>query len=218
MSETIKKQFLTAISFIFVMSVATVSLANIKDSLHDFSGYGWSDGQICLPCHTPHHANTSVDTAPLWNHEVTQVTNYDLYTGLALNADDMGQPNGVSKLCLSCHDGTVAIDSFGGATGSTMIYDFDPDGSTNLGTDLSNDHPISFSYDNQVYVDDGELFDPDNDPSGLGGTIAQDLLFNGKLECASCHDVHDTADLGNTGHLLVLSNAGSALCLTCHNK
>ncbi|RME95795.1 MAG: cytochrome C [Verrucomicrobia bacterium] len=194
-----------------VLALGTLSArAGIAGSAHDFSGETWnSSGEICIVCHTPHNANTSVSNSPLWNHDVTTAT-YTLYTGSGTLDATLGQPSGVSKLCLSCHDGTVALDSFGGNTGSTTIA-----GDAKLGTDLSNDHPVSFTYDANLASTDGGLFDPSTTNSGLGGTIADDMLFNGQLECASCHDVHN--DAGNS-HLLVKDNSGSALCLTCHDK
>ena len=188
--------------------LAASAYAGIANSDHDFSSSGWSGGEICLPCHTPHGADTGVSGAPLWNHEVSTQT-YTLYSSSTLDAS-MGQPDGASKLCLSCHDGTVAIDSFGGNTGSTMIG-----GSENLGTDLSGTHPLSFTYDAVLATADGGLHNPATAQSGLGGTIDADLLLGGKLECASCHDVHNK---DNNDDLLRKSNAGSALCLTCHDK
>ena len=58
---------------------------------------------------------------------------------------------------------------------------------------------------------------PETAMSGLGGTIDNDLLIDNKLECSSCHDVHNGA-AEDVGNLLVKSNSGSALCLTCHLK
>jgi predicted CXXCH cytochrome family protein len=84
-----------------------------------------------------------------------------------------------------------------------------------LGIDLSDDHPISFLYDGALATADGSLHDPTTANSGLGGTIDEDMLFGGILQCASCHDVHNQGGFGN---LLRVSNAGSALCLTCHDK
>lgn len=185
------------------------SYADIAGSKHDFSGLAWSGGEVCLPCHTPHNADTSVSNAPLWNHELTQVVAYTLYASATLNSTP-GQPGGISKLCLSCHDGTVAIDSYGGTTGSEMIS-----AGKLIGTDLRGVHPISITYDTALSTTDSGLNDPAGTDSGLGGTIQQDLLFANQMECASCHDVHDSA-----GHarLLRVSNQGSGLCLTCHNK
>jgi len=44
----------------------------------------------------------------LWNHQMSSVTNYIVYTSPTLKAV-VGQPDGSSRLCLSCHDGTVAL-------------------------------------------------------------------------------------------------------------
>ncbi len=193
-----------------IMSLGTTSFAGIVGSAHDFSAEAWSGGRICIVCHTPHNADTSISEAPLWNHELTTAT-FTLYSSPTLDAT-LGQPGGASKLCLSCHDGTVAIDSFGGATGTEFIT-----GAALLGTDLANDHPISFTYDTALATQDGELFDPATAPSGLGGTIDDDMLFEDMMQCASCHDVHNTVSEGNQ-KLLVIDNTGSLLCLTCHDK
>lgn len=182
----------------------------IVGSAHDFSGQGWNNtGEICIVCHTPHNADASIADAPLWNHEVTGAT-FTLYSSGTLDAT-MGQPDGSSKLCLSCHDGTVALDNFGGKTNGTNFIG----GSDLLGTDLSNDHPVSFTYDAALAGSDGSLEDPTNTNSGLGGTIDQDMLISGKLQCASCHDVHNGSGVAK---LLLKSNGSSALCLTCHIK
>jgi hypothetical protein len=200
--------------------------ALIENSHHDFSGAGWSGGRICDVCHTPHNADTSVVNAPLWNHEVTTAT-YTLYSSPTFDATAQ-QPGSHSKLCLSCHDGTVAIDSYGGDVGTQYL---DPGRFGYIGTDLSPHHPISIEYDTALATTDGELYDPSTAPSGLGGTIQEDLLFNNRLECSSCHDVHVSRNtsgcLGchftgpdNGTHTLSLrvDNAGSAFCLTCHAK
>ncbi|MFQ6108814.1 MAG: cytochrome C, partial [Candidatus Aminicenantales bacterium] len=113
-----KALILSAIALLGVL--VTVALAQISGTAHDFSGDTWNtSGEICIVCHTPHNADTSVSAAPLWNHDVTTAT-YTLYSSSTLDAT-LGQPGDISKLCLSCHDGTVAIDSFGGATGSNFI-------------------------------------------------------------------------------------------------
>lgn len=196
--------------------LASPALAVITGSAHDFQAETWSGGEICAPCHTPHNADTAITDSPLWNHENTGVT-FALYAGFDLNATDLNQPGTASKLCLSCHDGTVALDSFGGTAGTELIgtnYN-----SADLGNSLTNDHPIGFTYDTALATADGGLFNPAATSSGLTGgtTITADLLFDNKLECASCHDVHDGGEDAGT-QLLVKSNTASALCLTCHNK
>ena len=184
----------------------------ITGTSHDFSSQTWNtSGQICKPCHTPHDASTVVSNAPLWNHATTTAS-FTLYASAKLNAT-MSQPDESSKLCLSCHDGTVALENFSGATTGTHFIT----GTSNLGTNLSNDHPVSFTYNTALATADGGLFDPSTKLVGGSGsgTIQQKWLFNDKMQCASCHDVHNS--IGVTG-LLVKSNASSAMCLTCHNK
>jgi predicted CXXCH cytochrome family protein len=213
----LRKNFFAAGAGALLLIVALVlpvrvAQAGITGSAHDFSGDVWSGGKICQPCHTPHNADTSVAEAPLWNHEITTAT-FVLYSSPTLNASP-SQPGGSSKLCLSCHDGTVAIDSFGGATGTNIIS-----GSANVGTNLSNDHPTSFTYDAALAGADGELVDPsadgDADPDTVGNAVPYVPLFSGQLQCASCHDVHNSTSLPQ---LLRVSNAGSGLCLKCHTK
>ncbi|MDH3519674.1 MAG: cytochrome c3 family protein [Myxococcales bacterium] len=167
-----------------------------------------ASGEICIYCHTPHNADATVTDAPLWNHELTTQT-FTMYSSGTLDGVISGQPTGVSLLCLSCHDGVTALDSFGGVTRTTLMS-----GTFVLGTDLANDHPISLTYVDGM---DAGLYDPTTTASGLGGNIDADLLFgasNDQLECASCHDVHDDSN----GTFLRMANTGSALCLTCHNK
>jgi predicted CXXCH cytochrome family protein len=198
-----------AIVVLFVLLGTASSFAQIAGSKHDFSGTSWTTNQeICLPCHTPHNAKAITD-APLWNHQVTTST-FSIYTGYALQST-VGQPDGSSKLCLSCHDGTVALENFGTVTNGTTMMS----GLANFGTDLSNDHPISFVFDAALAAADGELHNPTTQTSGLGGTITDDLLDNTRVQCSSCHDPHNK---GNLPDMLRKSNTASALCLTCHNK
>ncbi len=195
----------------------------LLNSHHDFTGASWSGGEACKPCHTPHNAKMDVPDSPLWNHQVTTAT-FQVYTSSTLDGSP-GQPNGHSKLCLSCHDGTVAIENHGYFTGGTTYVTWG-----NITTDLRDDHPISFEYTSALAAADGELFDPSTTPSGLGGTIEEDLLQAGYMQCTSCHDVHLSRNTqgcvgchnmgtGQTKSLsLWKSNDGSALCLTCHDK
>ena len=200
---------LTAVAGLFF--AGTVSAQSISGTAHDLRTEPNTGGEICIVCHTPHNADISVAGAPLWNHAVTATT-FTLYSSPTFDGGPAVQPGGASKLCLSCHDGTVAIDAFGGNTGTPANT---VGGLANLGTDLSNDHPISFTYDTNLATTlDGGLADPATANSGLGGTIDEDLLFGGNMECASCHDVHNDA----IQPFLRVDNAASAFCLTCHNK
>jgi predicted CXXCH cytochrome family protein len=197
----------------------SASAGVLKGSAHDFSGQAWSpNAQMCVACHAP-HVTTSIADAPLWNHASSTAT-YTVYTSSTMNAA-VAQPGPTSKLCLSCHDGTIAVNSFGGVTGTTLLS-----GGANLGNVLTNDHPIGFTYDATLAAADGALApitttviigSGTKTKSGPSVTIASDMLYAGKMECASCHDVHNTFTAA-TGKLVKVSMASSALCTTCHTK
>ena len=191
----------------------------ITGSAHDFTSQAWSGGRICVACHAPHKTDTTITDAPLWNHANSNAT-YTLYSSPTLNAT-IAQPGGGSTLCLSCHAGTVAVNSFGGVTGTTMISS-----ANNLGTNLKASHPIGFTYNTALATSDGSLFDPATKTVTIGsgtqtrtGTVNSLLLYGGKMECDSCHDVHNTFTVGGPGSGLVkVDPAGSKICIACHNK
>ena len=96
----------------------------------------------------------------------------------------------------------------------------------NLGANLKASHPIGFTYNTALATADGSLFDPSTKTVTVGsgnqtktGTVNAMLLYGGKMECDSCHDVHNTFTVGGTGTGLVkVDPAGSKICLACHNK
>lgn len=202
--------------FFLAISLSVSIFGAILNTAHDFRTELWNpSGEICIVCHTPHNSNPynipGLTYDPLWNHDADMSTTYTLYSSATLQAAPT-QPAGVSKLCLSCHDGVTAIDSFGSATGTTFLTAAD---STFVDTDLSDDHPVSFTY-NATTPADPEIFDPTTATTPLGGTIQDDLLDGGtSLECSSCHDVHGVTGVPS---LLKIANTGSQLCLTCHDK
>ncbi len=73
-------------------------------------------GEICIYCHTPHGANSQVK-APLWNRTVN-TGQYKIYDKLRTLNRPIGQPGPNSLTCLSCHDGTISIDSIINMSGS----------------------------------------------------------------------------------------------------
>lgn len=194
--------------------------AAITGSAHDFSGQAWSpNGQICVACHAPHN-NVVLANAPLWNHALSTAT-YTMYSSFTMDAANKATatPGATSKLCLSCHDGTVAVNSFGGTTGTTFVT-----GNAKLGTDLSNDHPIGIVYDAATITADGALkaltgaVTIGSAATKTKATTVGGLLQGGMVECASCHDVHNTFTADAGAKLVKVTTTGSALCLTCHDK
>ncbi len=191
----------------------SAAFAGIRNSLHDFTAQGWTD-QICLPCHTPHNARLEPEApadSPLWNHDVTTST-FDLYQSTTLEAT-VEQPDGPSKLCLSCHDGTLALDAYGGGMGTGGVIPGVPGqpGSRNLGVDLRDDHPVSFRWEHQSIIScTVACHDMHSNP------YAYSLKFyNHRVECSTCHDPHANSPAEYT--MLRMTNDDSALCLLCHN-
>lgn len=164
-----------------------------------------SESEICIFCHTPHN---SVPLKPLWNRTDPGL-NYILYSSSTIQAS-IGQPDGASILCLSCHDGTIAL---GNVISREIDIDFTsgittlPPGNTNLTTDLANDHPVSFIYNSSLAIADGELIDPIN-------LIWPVKLENGKMQCTSCHDPHKNIYTD----FLVATTQNSDLCIQCHDN
>ena len=189
------------------------SQAGIATSKHNLAASGpgtvkaAAEAQTCLFCHAPHSAST---VAPLWNrgNPGSTYTPYSSSTSVARP----GQPTGASLLCLSCHDGTIALGdvlSRGGRIGMAGGVTTMPAGNSNLGTDLSDDHPVSFAYDAALAASrGGELASP----ASLTGKVKLDSA--GQMQCTTCHDPHDDSN----GKFLVVPNQASALCQTCHTK
>ena len=194
------------------------AFAGISGSAHDFDSVAWNDtGEMCVTCHTPHNGATAAD-GPLWNRTASTAS-YTVYADPngTINGT-ISAPSGASKLCLSCHDGTVALESFGGngAVTTTLIGAVNP--LVNVGSNLSDDHPISVTYtDPALAATTTSVTIGSAGTAELTGTIAELLVPSGSVECSSCHDVHNTYTVATTP-LLKMTNAGSALCQTCHAK
>lgn len=194
-----------------MLLVAGWASADIASTRHNLaiSGPGpirsATEQEICIYCHTPHQARTT--TGVLWNREDSSAV-YTQYQSSSLHAI-VGQPTGASKLCLSCHDGTIALGKLVSRQAEIPFAGgirFIPEGSTRLGTDLADDHPVSFVYDEALAIENGDLVSP----SILTNTVRLDQA--GELQCTACHDPHEDA----FGNFLVRPNQFSELCLTCH--
>jgi predicted CXXCH cytochrome family protein len=198
-------------SLILLLWVPTIVYAqSIVTSKHNLSVSGTgtvkatSETEICLFCHTPHNSRP---VAPLWNRNDPGLT-YTLYTSSMLNALP-GQPDGTSILCLSCHDGTVALGSVLSrpTTINMSTGTFMPAGVSNLTKNLRNDHPVSFIYDAALAAADGQLRDPSTIPPPVE-------LKSGKVQCTSCHDPHKNI----YSDFLVATSQNSNLCNSCHQR
>jgi len=159
----------------------TVQMSSIADSWHnlgaeniktgtpnkagDIPNHSTDTAEVCVFCHTPHGGDNTA-AVPIWNRKLSDPAQYTRYSDLGTSTFDATEaPIGsVTIACLSCHDGTNAIDNVINAPGSGG---FDPAGAKigpnfqgsdqvggqlapgivqNLGSDLSNDHPVSMQY------------------------------------------------------------------------
>ena len=239
-----------------------VSQAGLADTPnpHNFStGHFWNTAQnfpgdpnsVCGPCHQAH--NTDSTMVPLWAHDTAPAGSFTMYNTVNVPVSQMKatvetQPQGPSLACLSCHDGTVAINQMAGGRILGGTPDIMPargiitkkaDGSLDPGN-LTHSHPISFVYDSALSSKDKGVFDPVTQnviqPDNTGPlrpgnspdfTIKNFLLGGGNhVECTSCHDVHNSRGTAyNTTlnpNLVVIAGSkngvGSVLCLSCHDK
>jgi len=268
---------------IFPLTAFAERVADVANTKHNFSAsptFGTelptgqsrdvtavAEQQICVFCHTPHAGNPEL--GPLWNREMSGAT-YDTYRSASIDAVAPGtaldQPNGISKLCLSCHDGTLAIGAVnvlngtrtdqsgitedirmqGTGPGGTMAPGEGPTSgfTRHLGTDLTNDHPISLVFDQNLVVKDGEMRSPDAEDHikvrQRGTYVATTEIplehtpattTGGLVQCNSCHDPHirDTSN-ENIKFLrlnrlqkvepvgTMFSAQNDIICLACHDK
>ena len=191
---------------ILCVPVGVWAVQDVANTVHNLSVSGpgtfksLTIDEICVFCHTPHNAAPNV---PLWNHELSGA-NYIEYDSSTLQSTP-GQPTGDSRLCLACHDGTVALGAIRNLQGG-QINDMQSTfltGRANLSTDLADDHPVSFPYDLALQAADGELANP----------LSIDLPLEGdELQCTSCHDPHEK-DIVPFLHKTTLNGE---LCTTCH--
>ena len=190
-----------------VVLAAGSARAQIESTVHNLSainakthGDSKSVG-VCIFCHTPHNARPS---SGLWNRDLPAVT-YKLYTSSTLQAQ-VTQPNGSSRLCLSCHDGILALSNMRVAPINGPVAAMAPlTGAASLGTDLSNDHPISFLYNSALALSTGDLVDPKSLPQSAPLDNEQ------QLQCSSCHDPHL-----NRPNFLRIDDHFGADCTVCH--
>jgi len=160
----------------------------------------------CIFCHAPHNIQPNI--TPLWDHSLSSQS-YTTYSSSTYTSGPQTPGSGSSKLCLSCHDGTVAVgltvtQGSIGTSGSMTSADV-------LGTDLSHSHPMSMTP-----VDDGSLVSSlfANPPTTKDPAVK---LVAGKIECTTCHDPHVPSNDPSLSMFLVRTNAGSAICLACHD-
>ncbi len=200
--------------FLCFASLAAVALADesIVNSKHDLSYRGpgpiraVEESRICIFCHVPHNA---APQTPLWNRENPR-THYRIYESSTIDAR-IDQPSGPSKMCLSCHDGSMALGNVLSRPAShpiVMTARTIPPGTADLTNDLSDDHPIGFRYDRALSNADRQIRPPE--------VVSRELPLgtHGEVHCTTCHDPHNN----ELGDFLRISDQMSLICITCHDR
>lgn len=209
------------VALVALLLAGSAVAQTVVGTKHDLSSTLTTGTQVCVFCHTPHGSNVDTvlqDAAPLWNQDLPTTASYGTYTSDTFDATDLAaitnSTYSASLLCMSCHDGTVAPGTFynepnpaGNSSSAVAIT-----GDANMGTDLSNDHPVNFTYASSV-------------TNGDTGLVAEASIVayldtgavGGKVQCSSCHDPHDAGPDADVDFMRV-TLASSALCTTCHLK
>ena len=198
---------------------------SVVSTVHNLSSTGpgevrsLDEKQVCKFCHIPHN---EVSVQPLWARPLSQAT-YEVpdlrSSGVASPAP---QPDGSSRLCLSCHDGTIALgESRRGGRGASMVgfSRLSPGRRGFIGTDLSGHHPISFVLPEGDRVENG-LSDSDMTLNSLQAIRADrevKIDAEGKMQCNSCHDPHsDNNYVPDRVPRFWVKKTVDEVCLTCH--
>jgi predicted CXXCH cytochrome family protein len=194
-------------NFLMLLTLAAAgsgAAAQVEKTAHNLAGPGVTrDGRPANPCtfcHTPH--NGAANRA-LWNRSLPGRV-YKLYESPTLKAR-LNQPTGSSRLCLSCHDGAIALEENPAQSRSRSASGLR--GKSSLGTNLADDHPISFAYNSALAMSRGELVDP------AVLTSSTRLDETGQMQCTSCHDAHQDRN----PKFLVMDDRLSQLCRACHD-
>jgi hypothetical protein len=207
-------------------------------SVHDMSTWQYVVNdpyqRVCIFCHTPHNANPTAGA--LWSRPLdSNPSGLAPYTWAApanQQIPEIVDPLiGPSRLCMTCHDGTIALDAHGDVMPAGYV----------ISNNLNFTHPIGFSFDQAMaargsaeLADKNQRFATSVTVSNTVGTYNNvvrngnlrivDVLLNGTyMTCSTCHDVHNcgnvTPDPGdNYNYLLWAKEEQSLICLTCHLK
>lgn len=128
------------------------NLNNVYGTGTNTDAYG--SNQVCMPCHTPHQMpaqNVADNLGKLWNHTLEPANSYTLYSTSSSYLTTIDE---VSRKCLGCHDGTIAVDSYGSSPKATVTGTMASDllGKGTAGFvigangNLQHDHPIDALY------------------------------------------------------------------------
>jgi len=200
------KRFLAAI--LLLAPAWPVSAKGIKGTKHDLSRTGpgptraVSERDMCVFCHVTHRATGRGTGRPDFTGAILP------YRSSTMAVQTPDKPTGTTAVCLSCHDGTIALGQtrrrsipMNAAAQGRMAP-----GPALLGRDLRGTHPVSFPVKETARV---------HDPKDQSGRVRLDP--RGELQCTACHDPHEEFVDPEHGKFLAMTTQRSALCIACHS-
>ena len=198
-----------------VSALAAAQQPTITGTGHDLSTGSAKGPNVCLYCHIPHMSNPSLG---LWSHQVSN-SQYQMYDSSVSTTYAEG-PSSISttkpspsRLCMSCHDGTVALGAVN-FTSAPLPTAKTLTAADTFGTNLQSSHPMAFDQWNRDNTMLSQLFT--SNPRATANVKVQ--LWNGRIECTTCHEPHTpNLDPQRSSMFLSLNNANGALCLSCHD-
>jgi len=163
---------------------------------------------FCSYCHEPH----SGLNRGLWNQKLT-TQSYEMYhSDTEKNRGTQPMLGDDSNMCLSCHDGTVAVGAtvvYGQVTTKGSMYTWDV-----FGSNLQPSHPFSLVL---PLKDDIDLIASLVSKGKTGDPTGAVKLINGNIECTSCHDPHVQFKDLVAQYFLVRDSSSGQMCLACHD-
>jgi predicted CXXCH cytochrome family protein len=217
----------------YIVSIDSVTTPGVKDTIWHTVATG-GNARLCSYCHAAHIPKTAIAN-PLWSRKSVAgkvFGKYDNPSSLDATVYDPGTTvagfrDNYSSMCMSCHDGSTGIFApaayeSGGVTGNTSsvpdyanMYDGE--------FDLAHVHPVNFDYNAVQALVPEELY-PAVDPvsavwkgytgrNGSGGNLTTVRLFNGTMQCSSCHNPHMASGIGT-----VITSDYGRRCVACHKK
>lgn len=237
-----KKALVLILVSVFVLTAAS-AFALISNTRHNFTGgFGntVSGITLCQLCHIPHGGSTATAGLPIWSRSTPTNTAFTVYNGsgagvngTTLSGTTVNMPGTFSLTCLSCHDGTIAINVISKnsvtttyaitannayvngtsgllttATNATTGY------KPNLLQDLRNDHPIGVAYRGTSATLAGLVNSTtvNGVVQVVNGSYSYPMFQTDRVECASCHDPHNNP----AGRLPMLRGLTTQICQDCH--
>ncbi len=238
-----KRLILIAVAILVVSSLVLAQTSLMLNAKHDLrvtstktnaAFIAGASDRLCSYCHTPHVPAAGIKV-PLWSRAAKADQSWGAYSSSTMDATAIDpsvstgdQHKNESNMCLSCHDGSAMYTSAsyvkrphvqtGWTAFETRTVNFTGRERNRIvnGTDytnLSHTHPVNFNYADALTTD-GALHNPVHPQYAyLDGTTKVGRLFNGKVQCSSCHNPHKTDTKMIQG-----TTSDGKLCVACHAK